>query len=314
MSTENTNFKKRDRVDFIVNYLLFFSVIIAFLTLISLIFDIFNDGWDWFDWQFFNSFPSRKPEIAGIKAAFYGTVWVMSITALLSIPIGISTALYLEMFADDSRFNRFIKVNISNLAGVPSIIYGIIGMAVFVEFFQMGRVILAGALTMTLLILPIIIIASQEAIKQVPGYYMDAALALGATKWQAVVKVILPQSIPGIVSGFILAMSRAIGESAPMIAISALVYITFLPEGPLDRFTVMPIQIYNWISQPQDGFRGLAAAGIILLLIMLLSLNSLAKLRKFIPSTAPENVPMLLSPSKPSTPALISLLFISSSE
>ena len=276
MSTENTNFKKRDRIDYMVNYLLFFSVIIAFLTLISLIFDIFNDGWDWFDWQFFNSFPSRKPEIAGIKAAFYGTVWVMSITALLSIPIGISTALYLEMFADDSRFNRFIKINISNLAGVPSIIYGIIGMAVFVEFFQMGRVILAGALTMTLLILPIIIIASQEAIKQVPGYYMDAALALGATKWQAVVKVILPQSIPGIVSGFILAMSRAIGESAPMIAISALVYITFLPEGPLDRFTVMPIQIYNWISQPQDGFRGLAAAGIILLLIMLLSLNSLA--------------------------------------
>ena len=276
MSTDKTTFKKRDRIDYFVNYLLFFSVFIAFLTLASLIVDIFSDGWEWFDWQFFNSFPSRKPEIAGIKAAFYGTVWVMSITALLSIPIGISTALYLEMFADDSKFNKFIKVNISNLAGVPSIIYGILGMAIFVEFFQMGRVILAGALTMTLLILPIIIIASQEAIKQVPSYYMDAALALGATKWQAVVKVILPQSIPGIVSGFILAMSRAIGESAPMIAISALVYITFLPEGPLDRFTVMPIQIYNWISQPQDGFRGLAAAGIILLLIMLLTLNSLA--------------------------------------
>ena len=276
MSTDKTTFKKRDRIDYFVNYLLFFSIFIAFLTLASLIVDIFSDGWEWFDWQFFNSFPSRKPEIAGIKAAFYGTIWVMSITALLSIPIGISTALYLEMFADDSKFNKFIKVNISNLAGVPSIIYGILGMAIFVEFFQMGRVILAGALTMTLLILPIIIIASQEAIKQVPSYYMDAALALGATKWQAVVKVILPQSIPGIVSGFILAMSRAIGESAPMIAISALVYITFLPEGPLDRFTVMPIQIYNWISQPQDGFRGLAAAGIILLLIMLLSLNSLA--------------------------------------
>ena len=276
MSTEKTTFKKRGRIDYFVNYLLFFSVFIAFLTLASLIVDIFSDGWEWFDWQFFNSFPSRKPEIAGIKAAFYGTIWVMSITALLSIPIGISTALYLEMFADDSKFNKFIKVNISNLAGVPSIIYGIIGMAIFVEFFQMGRVILAGALTMTLLILPIIIIASQEAIKQVPSYYMDAALALGSTKWQAVVKVILPQSIPGIVSGFILAMSRAIGESAPMIAISALVYITFLPEGPLDRFTVMPIQIYNWISQPQDDFRGLAAAGIILLLIMLLSLNSLA--------------------------------------
>ena len=276
MSTEKTTFKKRGRIDYFVNYLLFFSIFIAFLTLASLIVDIFSDGWEWFDWQFFNSFPSRKPEIAGIKAAFYGTIWVMSITALLSIPIGISTALYLEMFADDSKFNKFIKVNISNLAGVPSIIYGILGMAIFVEFFQMGRVILAGALTMTLLILPIIIIASQEAIKQVPSYYMDAALALGSTKWQAVVKVILPQSIPGIVSGFILAMSRAIGESAPMIAISALVYITFLPEGPLDRFTVMPIQIYNWISQPQDDFRGLAAAGIILLLIMLLSLNSLA--------------------------------------
>ncbi len=276
MNTKKTNFKSRERVDKFINYLLFFSVLIAFITLLSLVLDIFSDGIKWFDLQFFNSYPSRKPELAGIKAAFYGTVWVMSITALLSIPIGVSTALYLEMFADDSKFNRFIKVNISNLAGVPSIIYGIIGMAIFVEFFQMGRVILAGSLTMTLLILPIIIIASQEAIKQVPSYYMDAALALGATKWQAVVKVVLPQSIPGIVSGFILAMSRAIGESAPMIAISALVYITFTPSGPLDRFTVMPIQIYNWISQPQDGFRGLAAAGIILLLIMLLSLNSIA--------------------------------------
>jgi phosphate transport system permease protein len=271
-----SQFKKRERVDTFVNILLALSVFIAFLTLASLIFDVLTDGLKWFDWQFFNSYPSRKPEIAGIKAAFYGTLWVMGITAALSIPIGISTALYLEQFAENSRFNRFIKLNISNLAGVPSIIYGIIGMAIFVELLQMGRVILAGSLTMTLLILPIIIISSQEAIKQVPSYYMDAALALGATKWQVVTKIILPQSIPGIVSGFILSMSRAIGESAPMIAISALVYITFLPEGPLDRFTVMPIQIYSWISQPKDEFRGLAAAGIILLLIMLLSLNSVA--------------------------------------
>ena len=271
-----SQFKKRERIDTFVNILLALSVFIAFLTLASLIFDVLTDGLKWFDWQFFNSYPSRKPEIAGIKAAFYGTLWVMGITAALSIPIGISTALYLEQFAENSRFNRFIKLNISNLAGVPSIIYGIIGMAIFVELLQMGRVILAGSLTMTLLILPIIIISSQEAIKQVPSYYMDAALALGATKWQVVTKIILPQSIPGIVSGFILSMSRAIGESAPMIAISALVYITFLPEGPLDRFTVMPIQIYSWISQPKDEFRGLAAAGIILLLIMLLSLNSVA--------------------------------------
>ena len=278
MTTINSGskFKIRERVDKGVNVLLALSIFIAFATLIALIFDILSDGWEWFDWQFINSFPSRKPEIAGIKAAFFGTIWVMSITALLSIPIGVCTALYLEMFAEDTRFNRFIKLNISNLAGVPSIIYGIIGMAIFVEFFQMGRVILAGSLTITLLILPIIIIASQEAIKQVPSYYLDAALALGSTKWQAVIKVILPQAIPGIVSGFILAMSRAIGESAPMIAISALVYLTFLPSSPLDRFTVMPIQIYNWVSQPQDDFRGLAAAGIILLLIMLLSLNSFA--------------------------------------
>jgi len=266
----------RGRIDWFVQILLIVSVCVAFLTLGALLFDVWVDGSPWFDWQFFNSFPSRKPEIAGIKAAFYGTIWVMGITASLAIPIGIATAVYLEMFADNTRFNRFIKLNISNLAGVPSIIYGIIGMAVFVEFFQLGRVILAGSLTMTLLILPIIIISSQEAIKQVPSGYMDTALALGSTKWQAVVRIILPQAIPGIVSGFILAMSRAIGESAPMIAISALVYLTFLPEGPLDRFTVMPIQIYNWISQPQDEFRGLAAAGIILLLIMLLSLNSFA--------------------------------------
>ena len=278
MTTINPDnkFKVRERLDKGVNFLLAISIFIAFATLLALIFDILSDGWKWFDWQFINSYPSRKPEISGIKAAFFGTLWVMSITAILSIPIGVCTALYLEMFAEETRFNRFIKLNISNLAGVPSIIYGIIGMAIFVEFFQMGRVILAGSLTMTLLILPIIIIASQESIKQVPSYYLDAALALGSTKWQAVIMVILPQAIPGIVSGFILAMSRAIGESAPMIAISALVYLTFLPSGPLDRFTVMPIQIYNWISQPQDDFRGLAAAGIILLLIMLLSLNSFA--------------------------------------
>ncbi len=192
MTTINSNskFKIRERLDKGVNVLLALSIFIAFATLIALIFDILSDGWEWFDWQFINSFPSRKPEIAGIKAAFFGTIWVMSITALLSIPIGVCTALYLEMFAEDTRFNRFIKLNISNLAGVPSIIYGIIGMAIFVEFFQMGRVILAGSLTMTLLILPIIIIASQEAIKQVPSYYMDAALALGSTKWQAVIKVI----------------------------------------------------------------------------------------------------------------------------
>ena len=174
MDYNSSNFKLRERVDKFINYLLFLSVTIAFLTLAALVIDILNDGLDWFDFQFFNSFPSRKPEIAGIKAAFYGTIWVMSITALLSIPIGVATALYLEMFADDSKFNRFIKVNISNLAGVPSIIYGIIGMAVFVEFFQMGRVILAGSLTMTLLTL---LEDGDHVIFPNPGYPPDEVWA-----------------------------------------------------------------------------------------------------------------------------------------
>ena len=234
------------------------------------------DAWGWIDWQFVTSYPSRKPELSGIKSALLGSLWVIGFTSLISIPIGIGTAIYLEEFAEDNRFNRFIKLNIANLAGVPSIIYGILGLALFVELMKMGRVILAGSLTMSLLILPIIIITSQEAIKTVPKDLVNASLALGSTKWQSVIKVILPISVPGMVSGIILAISRAIGESAPMIAISALVYLTFIPKGPMDRFTVLPIQIYNWISQPQDDFRSIAAAGIVVLMIVLLSMNSIA--------------------------------------
>ena len=266
----------RRHLDKIILAGLITAITIVLGVLLTLLIRISIDAWGWVDWQFINSYPSRKPELSGIKAALLGSLWVIGFTALISIPIGVGSAIYLEEFAEDNRFNRFIKLNIANLAGVPSIIYGILGLAIFVELMKMGIVILAGSLTMSLLILPIIIITSQESIKTVPKDLVNASLALGATKWQTVIKVILPISLAGIISGIILAISRAIGESAPMIAISALVYLTFIPEGPMDRFTVLPIQIYNWISQPQDDFRSIAAAGIVVLMIVLLSMNSIA--------------------------------------
>lgn len=266
----------KKHIDKIILVALITAITIVLGVLATLLIRIIMDAWGWIDWQFVTSYPSRKPELSGIKAALLGSLWVIGFTALISVPIGIGTAIYLEEFAEDNRFNRFIKLNIANLAGVPSIIYGILGLALFVELMKMGRVILAGSLTMSLLILPIIIITSQEAIKTVPKDLINASLALGSTKWQSVINVILPISIPGIISGIILAISRAIGESAPMIAISALVYLTFTPKGPMDRFTVLPIQIYNWISQPQDDFRSIAAAGILVLMIVLLSMNSIA--------------------------------------
>ena len=265
----------RRHLDKIILAGLITAITIVLGVLLTLLIRISIDAWGWVDWQFINSYPSRKPELSGIKAALLGSLWGIGFTALISIPIGVGSAIYLEEFAEDNRCNRFIKLNIANLAGVPSIIYGILGLAIFVELMKMGRVILAGSLTMSLLILPIIIITSQESIKTVPKDLVNASLALGATKWQTVIKVILPISLAGIISGIILAISRAIGESAPMIAISALVYLTFIPEGPMDRFTVLPIQIYNWISQPQDDFRSIAAAGIVVLLIVLLSMNSI---------------------------------------
>ncbi len=185
-------------------------------------------------------------------------------------------AIYLEEFAPKNWFTRFIEINISNLAGVPSIVYGLLGIALFVSWMSLGRSLLAGSMTLALLVLPIVILASREAIRAVPDTYRQAAYALGATPWQVVRGVVLPSSMPGILTGVILAMSRAIGEAAPVIAISALVYLTFVPSSPLDRFTVLPIQIFNWTTRFTDDFRSLAAAGIIVLLIILLSMNAVA--------------------------------------
>jgi len=246
------------------------------LLLAVLLYQVAADGITWLDWQFLSSFPSRFPERAGIKSAVVGTLWLISLVALISIPIGVSSALYLEEFAKPGKLNKFIEVNISNLAGVPSIVYGILGLAFFVRFFALERSLLSGALTMSLLILPVIIIASREAIRTVPMSIRYAAFSLGATRWQTTWAHVLPASFPGIMTGVILALSRAIGETAPLIMIGALTFVAFLPAGPMDSFTALPIQIYNWISRPQEEFHELAAAGIFVLLAILLLLNASA--------------------------------------
>ncbi|MBI2860173.1 MAG: phosphate ABC transporter permease PstA [Chloroflexi bacterium] len=256
--------------------LFFLAILSGILVLIVLLADVLIDGIGWLDWQFITSYPSRRPESAGILAALAGTIWIMALTGLFSFPIGVGTAIYLEEYAADSRLRRFIQTNISNLAGVPSIVYGLLGLGLFVQFLAMGRSILAGALTMTLMSLPVVIISAQEAIRSVPEAHHRGAYALGATRWQVVRHIVLPGALPGILTGTILSMSRAIGEAAPLIAISALVYMTFLPVSPLDRFTVLPIQIFDWVSRPQENFQGLAAAGIIVLLVVLLTMNAIA--------------------------------------
>lgn len=250
------------------------SIIVGIAGLVALLVDVLIDGLPWLSLDFITNYPSRFARQSGIFAALLGSIWVVGLTAIFSLPVGLATAIYLEEFAGKNWMQRVIQVNIANLAGVPSIIYGLLGLALFVQLLSMGRSVLAGALTMTLLVLPIVIIASQEAIKAVPGSYRQAAYALWATRWQVVKGVVLPQATPGIMSGVILALSRAIGEAAPMIAISALVFLTFIPDSPGDQFTVLPIQIFNWISLPQSDFKGVASAGIIVLLIVLLTMNA----------------------------------------
>lgn len=260
----------------VLNVILIITLVIALTGLIALLAEVLIKGLPWVSKNLIVNYPSRHPEQAGLLSALMGTVWVMACTATISIPIGIGAAVYLEEYAPKNWFTKLIEVNISNLAGVPSIVYGLLGLALFVQILALGRSVLAGALTMSLLILPIIILTSREAIKSIPTTYREAAFALGATRWEVVSNVILPSALPGILTGTILAMSRAIGESAPMIAISALVYLTFVPSGPMDRFTVLPIQIFNWVSRPQDGFRGIAAGGIVILLAVLFIMNAVA--------------------------------------
>lgn len=226
------------------------------------------------DWDFITSFPSRHPDQAGIRAALLGSIYVVAIAGVVSFALGVGAAVYLEEYAGRNRFARIVQLNIANLAGVPSIVYGLLGLEIFVRSIGLGRSILAGGLTLALLILPIIIIAAQEAIRAVPPSIREAAFGLGATRWQTVWHLVLPQAMPGILTGMILAVSRAIGETAPLIVMGALTFVPFAPDGLLSRFTVLPIQIFNWTSRPQAGFHEAAAAGIIVLLIVLLIMNA----------------------------------------
>ena len=260
-----------------VSYIIFLlSVCVGIAGLILLLFEVFTNGIPWVSWQFITDYPSRHPEEAGLFSALMGTMWLMGMTAIFTVPVGVGAAIYLEEYAPKNWITRVIEINVANLAGVPSIVYGLLGLALFVYWMHMGRSILAGALTLSLLVLPIVILASREAIRAVPNAYREAAYAMGADQWQVIKGVVLPSAVPGILTGTILAMSRAIGEAAPVIAISALVYMTFIPAHPMERFTVLPIQIFNWVARPQEDFRGLAAAGIIVLLVILLTMNAIA--------------------------------------
>ncbi len=246
------------------------------IVLAVLLFHTLMQGWGYLRWDLFTNFPSRFPDKAGIKAALVGTLWLMGLTGLLSIPIGIGSGIYLEEYAPKGRFTRFIELNIANLAATPSILFGLFGLALFVRFFGFGRSLWSGAMTLTLLILPTIIIATREAIRAVPDTIRQGSYAVGATLWQTVWGQVLPAATPGIMTGIILALSRAIGESAPLVMIGALAYVAFLPAGPHDQFSSMPMQIFNWASRPQEEFHSLAAAAIVVLLAVMLAMNGLA--------------------------------------
>lgn len=241
-----------------------------------LIVDVSRDGLRWLSWDFLSRFPSRIPERAGIKSAILGSLWMMALTAGISFPLGVGAAIYLEEYAPRNWLTRLLQTNIANLAGVPSIVYGILGLAIFVRFLGLGRSVLAGAATLALLILPVVIIASQEALKAVPRTLREAAYGVGATKWQTIRHQVLPVALPGILTGTILSLSRAIGETAPLIMIGALTFIAFSPTSPMDPFTVLPIQIFNWTAKPQADFHDLAAGAIIVLLVVLLVMNAAA--------------------------------------
>jgi phosphate transport system permease protein len=252
------------------------ATLVGVVALAVLLVDVALDGLPWLDAQFLSSFASRIPERAGIKAALFGTIWIVSLTALFSFPLAVGAAIWLEEYAPRHWLTRIIQTNIANLAGVPSIVYGILGLALFVRALGFDRSILSGALTLTILILPVIILASQEAIKAVPDSIRQAAYALGATRWQVVRYQVLPMALPGILTGTILALSRAVGETAPLIMVGAVGFLAFTPSGVFDPFTVLPLQIFAWVSRPQADFRALAAAAILVLLAVLLTMNALA--------------------------------------
>ena len=249
-------------------------LLLALGSLAALIADVWADGAQRLSWDFLTGFPSRRPEDAGIWHALSGSILVILVTAALAVPIGIAAAIYLEEYGTRNALARIIEINITNLAAVPSIIYGLLGLGLFVRAMGMGRSVLAGASTLALLVLPVVILSTREALRAVPKSIREGSYALGATKWQTIWYQVLPIAMPGMLTGIILALSRAIGETAPLIAIGALTYVPFAPDGLWSPFTVLPIQIFNWVSRPQVEFRANAAAGILVLLALLMAMNA----------------------------------------
>jgi len=266
-----------------------FATTVGLLVLLALLIDVLIDGLPMLGWDFLTSYPSRKAEKAGILSPWVGTAWLMVLTALIAFPLGVASATYLEEYSRKSWLTGFIEINIANLAGVPSIIYGLLGLGLFVRWMRLERSVLAGAMTLAILVLPIVILASRESIRAIPASIREASYALGASKWQTIRHQVLPAAMPGILTGTILAMSRAIGETAPLITIGALTYVAFVPTPPVmleppfitpqglfDPFTALPIQIFNWVSRPQKGFSINAAAGILVLLFITFVMNGIA--------------------------------------
>ncbi len=267
---------KRRVLDLAFQGLAMLILLLALGALAVLIGDVWSDGASRLSWSFLTGFPSRRAQDAGIFHALSGSVFVILVTAALAVPIGVASAIYLEEYGTRSVVARIIEINITNLAAVPSIIYGLLGLGLFVRAMGMGRSVLAGASTLALLVLPVVILATREALRAVPPSIREGSYALGATKWQTIWAQVLPVALPGILTGMILALSRAIGETAPLISIGALTFVAFAPDSVWSPFTVLPIQIFNWVSRPQVEFQANAAAGILVLLVLLLTMNAAA--------------------------------------
>jgi len=274
--------QKRRRKNVIFRSLTISAVGFSLLCLLFFLGKIFLDGIPHLSWTFLNSFVSRKAAEAGIKASLAGTFWLMILTGIFSIPLGIGSAVFIqEYLPSKSRWKNLFILNLSNLSGLPSILYGLLGLTIFARFFGLGGSLLTGSLTMSLLILPTIVITSIEALRAVPKNLREGAFALGARKWQVILGTVLPSALPGILTGLILASSRAIGEAAPLIVVGGLSFVAFVPESPMDEFTVLPLQIFNWASRPQKSFHDIAAAGIVVLMAMLLAFNLFSILLRY---------------------------------
>lgn len=273
--------RKNKLIDSSFKYFGIFCTFIGLAVLAILVGKIFIDGFGRLSADFFTALPSRFPEKAGILTAWTGTLWIFCLTALIAIPTGVAAGIYLEEYRGKGFFSRMLEINVSNLAGIPSIIYGILGLTIFVRVMNLGESVLAGSMILALLILPIIIVATRESLKAVPKTIKEASHALGASKWQTIWHQLLPAASANIITGIILALSRAIGETAPLIMIGALTYVPFVAKTPLDEFTVLPIQIFNWISRPQQGFVIDAAAGIIVLLGIVFVMNGIAVVLRY---------------------------------